>query len=58
MLDQRPCFGGDFRHTGDAAARRARVGIDAGEPGNKSATKEIKLRGAVPRDCRIGVGRL
>ena len=58
MLDQRPCFGRDFGKPGNAAAGRAGVGIDAGEPRDKAAAKQRHPRCAVPWDRGVRVGSL
>ena len=58
MLDQRPGFGGNFRQPGNAATRRAGIGIDAGEPGNETAAQQRQPCRAIPRDRRVGIGRL
>jgi hypothetical protein len=58
VLDQGPRFGGDFRQPGDAATRRASIGINAGQPGNDAAAEQRQPRDTVLRDCRVRVGRL
>ena len=58
VLDQRPRLRGNFRQPGDAATRRAGVGIDASQPGNEAAAQQFQTRGAVPRDRGVRVGSL
>ena len=57
-VDQRAAFGGDFRVAGDAAARAAGVGIDAGKPGDKAASQQSKTRLPVARDLRVASAAL
>ena len=57
QVDQGAAFGGNFREAGDAAARRACVGIDAGEPGDEAAPQESETRLSVARNFRVGIGR-
>ena len=58
MLDQRPRLGRDLREPGHAAARRAGVRINAGQPGDQTAAQQRQPRQAIFRDHRIRVGGL
>ena len=56
MVDERPRLFRDLGKAGDAAARRAGLRVDAGEPGDQRATEQRFARGAVPRHGGVGVG--
>jgi len=58
VLYQRPGLGGDLRKTGHAAARRARIGIDAGKPWDQSATEQCQSRLLVLRHFGVSVRSL
>ena len=62
LLDQKVDQGGtlfwDLRVAGDAAARRARVWVNAGKPGDEATPEKGKARLPVPWDLRIIIGCL
>ena len=54
-VDQRRGLGGNVGATGDVASRRLAVRIDAGEPGDQSASKQGEARLSIAGNARIGI---